>query len=179
MSKKRPEPFKLLQTLDELCREHSFDLPKLEEQVASWSGVVFKLHGETYIAPLSEVAEIMDIPKMSNVPGAKSWVRGIANVRGTLLPIMDLQGFLYNLPNRSRAQRLLVIHQGDFLSSIVVDEVIGLQHFEDFERSQDLPEIDEEVGPYIDDGFSRGDQVWPVFKLSILAEDLDFLQVAI
>jgi len=179
MSKKRPPPFDLLHALDELCREHSFGLPKLKEQVASWSGVVFKLHGERYIAPLTEVAEILDIPKMSKVPGAKSWVRGIANVRGTLLPIMDLQGFLYNRLNRNRSQRLLVIQQGDFLSSIVVDDVIGLQHFEDFERSQDLPEIDAEVEPYIDDGFSRGDQVWPIFKLSVLAEDLDFLQVAI
>ncbi len=178
MSKKRPEPFELLQTLNELCRANAFDLPKLEEKVSSWSGVVFKLHGEKYLAPLEEVAEILDVPMLTRVPGAKSWVRGIANVRGTLLPIMDLQGFLYNRPNKNRNQRLLVINRGDFLSSIVVDDVLGLQHFEDFERSQELPEIDTEVEPYIEDSFSRGDQVWPVFKLSALAEDIDFLQVA-
>ncbi len=94
-SKKRPEPFELLQATDELCRNNAFGLPKLEEQQASWSGVAFILRGVRYLAPLDEVAEIIDLPASSKVPGAKHWVVGIANVRGVLLPIMDLQGFLY------------------------------------------------------------------------------------
>ena len=177
MSEKQPTPFNLLKNMDDLCKMHSFELPKLDGQVTGWSGVAFILNGKRYLAPLDEVSEIINLPASSKVPGAKPWVIGLANVRGVLLPIMDLQGFLYNRANRSRKQRLLVIQRGDFLSSVAVDDVIGLQNFEDFERLKELPDVDEKIEPYIQDGFSRGDQVWPVFKLSALAEDGNFLQV--
>ena len=179
MSDTRPQPYEILCELDAACREHAFELPKIEEVVTSWSGVAFKLNGKKYVAPLSEVAEIMDVPTLTRIPGAKKWVRGVANVRGTLLPVMDLQGLLYKKPNRSRKQRLLVIQNGDFLSSIVVDDVIGLQHFEDIDRLEDIPEVDEAVKPYVNDGFNREDQVWTVFSLFALAEDSAFLQVAL
>ncbi|HFB65741.1 MAG TPA: chemotaxis protein CheW [Aeromonadales bacterium] len=179
MSDTRPQPYEILCELDAACREHAFELPKIEEVVTSWSGVAFKLNGKKYVAPLSEVAEIMDVPGLTRIPGAKKWVRGVANVRGTLLPVMDLQGLLYKKPNRSRKQRLLVIQNGDFLSSIVVDDVIGLQHFEDIDRLEDVPEVDEAVKPYVNDGFNREDQVWTVFSLFALAEDSAFLQVAL
>ncbi len=179
MSDTRPQPYEILCELDAACREHAFELPKIEEVVTSWSGVAFKLNGKKYVAPLSEVAEIMDVPGLTRIPGAKKWVRGVANVRGTLLPVMDLQGLLYKKPNRSRKQRLLVIQNGDFLSSIVVDDVIGLQHFEDIDRLEVVPEVDEAVKPYVNDGFNREDQVWTVFSLFALAEDSAFLQVAL
>jgi len=179
MSKKRPQPFKLLAKLDDSCREKAFELPKIEDVATSWSGVAFRLHGETYVAPLTEVAEILDIPRLTQIPGSKKWVKGVANVRGTLLPVMDLQGFLFKKPNRSRKQRLLVIQNGDFLSSIVVDEVLGLQHFEDNDRLGDVPQVDEVVQPFVNDGFNRENQVWNVFSLFALAEDNTFLQVAV
>lgn len=179
MSDKRPQPYEILCELDAACRESAFELPKIEEVVTSWSGVAFKLNGQKYVAPLSEVAEIMDVPLLTLIPGAKKWVRGVANVRGTLLPVMDLQGFLYKKPNRSRKQRLLVIQNGDFLSSIVVDDVIGLQHFEDIDRLEEVPEVDEAVKAFVNDGFNREDQVWTVFSLFALAEDSAFLQVAL
>lgn len=179
MSKKRPQPFKLLTKLDESCREKAFELPKIEDVVTSWSGVAFTLNGKTFVAPLTEVAEILDVPSLTSIPGSKKWVRGVANVRGTLLPVMDLQGFLYQKPNRSRKQRLLVIQNGDFLSSVVVDEVLGLQHFEDNDRLEEIPQVDEVVQPFVNDGFNRENQVWNVFSLFALAEDSSFMQVAV
>ncbi len=179
MTNKRPLPYKILCDLDAACREHAFELPKIEEVVTSWSGVAFTLNGVKYVAPLREVAEILDVPSLTGIPGAKHWVRGVANVRGTLLPVMDLQGFLYKKPNRSRKQRLLVIQNGDFLSSVIVDDVMGLQHFEDIDRLEEAPEVDEAVKPFINDGFNREDQVWTVFSLFALAEDSAFLQVAL
>ncbi len=178
-SNERPQPYEILCELDAACQQHAFELPKIEEVVTSWSGVAFKLHGKKYVAPLGEVAEIMDVPSLTRIPGAKKWVRGVANVRGTLLPVMDLQGFLYKKPNRSRNQRLLVIENGDFLSSIVVDDVIGLQHFEEIDRLETVPKVDEVVEPFISDGFNREDQIWSVFSLFALAEDSAFLQVAL
>ncbi|MBV8343066.1 MAG: chemotaxis protein CheW, partial [Gammaproteobacteria bacterium] len=39
------------------------------------------------------------------VPGAKSWIKGLANVRGQLLPVIDLRHFRAAVSRRSRATR--------------------------------------------------------------------------
>ncbi|MBA2409221.1 MAG: chemotaxis protein CheW, partial [Gammaproteobacteria bacterium] len=43
------------------------------------------------VTPLLAVAEIITPPTVASVPGVKPWVMGIANMRGTLLPIMQIQ----------------------------------------------------------------------------------------
>jgi len=171
--------YQLLLKLDEQCRQHAFELPAQEEKGSFWSGIGFVLNSKRYLAPLSEVAEILHLPVFTFVPGARNWVRGVANVRGTLLPIMDLQGFIFDKPNRARRQRLMVISKGELTSGVIVDDVIGLQHFEEFERLQDSPEADAEVAPFVQGSFRRNEQVWTIFSLHALAEDVNFLQVAV
>ena len=60
----------------------------------------------------------------------RSWVLGVANVRGRLVPVMDLAGLL-DLPSRAnwRSRRVLVVEQGDFLVGLLVDAVLGMQQF--------------------------------------------------
>ncbi len=179
MSKKQQSSaYQILQQLDLQCRKNAFPLPNLKEKATYWSGVGFLLGGKQYLAPLDEVAEILHMPESTRVPGAKSWVKGVANVRGTLLPIMDLNDFLFHEPNKSRGQRLLVIQKDELVSSITVDDVLGLQHFEDFERLGEISEPEEAVKPFIKGAFSRNEQTWTIFSLYALAEDTSFLNVA-
>ena len=37
---------------------------------------------------------MLAVPPLTRVPGAKTWVKGIANVRGQLLPVLDLRQYL-------------------------------------------------------------------------------------
>ena len=41
-----------------------------------------------------EVVEILPMPQVTPVPGAQPWLLGVANIRGNLLPIVDLKQFL-------------------------------------------------------------------------------------
>ena len=60
-----------------------------------WVGVGFRLGTERFLVPRGEVREVLMVPPaITRVPGAKSWVRGLANVRGHLLPVVDLKEFL-------------------------------------------------------------------------------------
>jgi twitching motility protein PilI len=57
--------------------------------------VGFRLGSERFVVPRDEVREVLMVPPaITRVPGAKSWVRGLANVRGHLLPLVDLREFL-------------------------------------------------------------------------------------
>ena len=57
--------------------------------------------------------------------------------------------------------------------------IFGLQHFEDFERLEEISELEEAVRPFVKGAFSRNNQIWTIFSLHTLAEDPSFLQVAI
>lgn len=154
-------------------------VPRSEQSGRFWTGIGFRLNDRRYVAPLAEVSEILRMPSYTKVPGARSWVKGIANIRGTLLPIMDLHGFLgRKVPLSMRQQRVLVIQHKGIDSGIIVDEVLGLQHFEDSERISDV-EDDDAIKPYLSGRFERGGDEWKVFSPFALAEHSSFLEVAL
>ncbi len=178
MSKtKRQHPYQILAQMDELCIRIADTFPSEAKSVEFWKGIGFALGGNKYITPWDEVAEIQSLPPTTRVPGAKDWVRGVANVRGTLLPVMDLNVFLGYRPRKLRKQRLLVVKHDGIYCGLIVDEILGAMTFEQFEQLEELPAVDEPVGKFITGGFTRQDDDWPVFSLHSLAEYDDFRQV--
>jgi twitching motility protein PilI len=64
-------------------------------------------------------------------------------------------------------------------SGLVVDEVLGLKHFLEIELTEEVGSVDDELLPYMRNGFRRGDKVWGVFSLLSLFESPLFLKVAV
>lgn len=173
-------PVEVLMELEQRWRTNARELPRQIEVKDDWLGIGFRLGMHRLVAPLGEVIEILAYPGVSKVPGAKSWVRGIANVRGNLLPIMDLNDYLKSraaVP--SRLTRVLVIDCNGVLSGLVVDEVLGLRHFLSEERTDATSIDDEALAPYLSCGFRSGDQCWAVFSTRALVESPQFLQAAV
>ena len=173
-------PMEVLRKLEALCREHAHELPLQIEIKEDWMGIGFRLGKLRLVAPLDHVVEILTYPGMSKVPGSKDWVRGIANVRGNLLPIMDMQGYLNGqscTPNRH--SRVLVVNHKGVFTGLVVDEVLGLKHFMPEQRTDEVPSADAALAPFLHFGFQIGDDHWGVFSMLQLAETPQFLQAAI
>ncbi len=172
-----------LQTLRELeaqIRQHALALPSDIEVKEDWVGIGFRLGEHRLVSKLGEVVEILTYPGFSKVPGSKDWVRGVANIRGNLLPIMDLRGFLHGAAAvPSRRSRVLVINHMNVFSGLVVDEVLGLKHFLPEDKTVLAGGIDEALAPYLDFGFKVGDEAWSVFNMERLAEAPQFLQAAV
>jgi twitching motility protein PilI len=172
------EPILVLYELERRSRGQAFGLPQQSEAKEAWHGIGFRLGGVNYVAPLGQVREILVSPAISRVPGAKEWVAGIANVRGTLLPVLDLKGFLrHQVSPRGRA-RTLVVEHGSISAALLVDEVMGLKHFFDEDRSNALPELPPNVLGYLAGSFEQGGQLWAVFDMHRLVLDPEFMQVA-
>ena len=53
--------------------------------------VVFDLASEHYGVDISDVREIMRMQNITKVPGAMSYVEGVINLRGKVLPVLDLR----------------------------------------------------------------------------------------
>ncbi|MCW8830371.1 MAG: chemotaxis protein CheW, partial [Gammaproteobacteria bacterium] len=132
------------------------------------------------IADMSEVSEILDVPEYTKVPGVKSWVVGIANVRGSLLPIMDLRGYILgsDMQHRKRGRLIVVNYQG-FNTGLLVDEIYGMRHFFVEDQSDEKPQVNDSVAPYIKNMFSRENENWPVFSFEKMAGDEKFSHAAL
>jgi twitching motility protein PilI len=143
-------------------------------------GIAFRLGGEAFLLAREETREVMSYPAtVTRVPGAKGWVRGLSNLRGQLLPIVDLRAFLGSgATTITRATRVLVANHREIPAGLLVDEVMGFRRFYASEFSTDLPPTLLRCERYLAGAFKRGAEVWPVFSVRTLLESQPFLQAA-
>jgi twitching motility protein PilI len=170
----------LLQDIDTRSRAKALGLPQQVEVRRTWSGVGFRIGNVNLLSKLEEVDEILVSTEMTRVPSALSWVKGIANIRGMLMPIMDLRDFIDGEAiQKGRKTRIILIKKGELVSGLMVDEVFGMRHFFEEERTKNIPDVSDNLKKYLQGGFRKGDQHWCVFDMDNLAEDPDFLEVAL
>lgn len=173
-------PFSLLTELATRSRSLSKGLPAQEEATELWSGTGFILSGQRYVAPTGEVVEILNLPRYTQIPGVKAFMLGAANVRGRLLPLIDLATF-FGLPGNVRPHRgrcVLVVEQDDVFCGLIVDSVLGMQHFAAAGFTTMLGEEPVVLHPFLCGGYRRNDEFWSVFSMIELVEDERFLDVA-
>ena len=168
----------ILREYDTRCRKHAGDLPSPVEIKEEWLGVGFRMGGKNFVTSLVEVAEILYFPSISKVPGTKPWVCGVANVRGNLLPVLDLQGFLGAPSHLERHSRVLVVNHENVYSGLLVDEVLGLKHFLQESHQKRISEFEDSIKPFLQGTFETQEGEWSVFSMHKLAESPQFLHVA-
>lgn len=107
-------------------QEEFYEEKTVEE--AKQSFLNFFLNEEWYGIELQELKEILPVPKITRLPGSPSHVIGLANYRGSVLPVVDLKrvfGLNAGSPNPAR-RRLLVTEQAEKIIGLLVDAVGGV-----------------------------------------------------
>ncbi len=172
-------PFELLREIEVRSQTQALGLPQQIEVRRTWSGIGYRMGDIRLVSPMGEIAEILEYPSLSRVPSAQPWVLGIANIRGSLLPIMDLKGFVEGENTHlSKRSRVLVIQSGELSCGLVVDEVLGLRHFFEEEKIPQMTTLDERLHAFLDGGYRQGEANWGVFSMLKLAAHPRFLEVA-
>lgn len=176
----RDKPFELLREIERLARIALTGQGRDAASEREWVGVAFRLSSESFLVAREETREVLGFPSVvTRVPGAKPWVRGLANVRGQLLPVIDLRAFLGGgQTNIGRSTRVLVANHREVPAGLLVDEVQGFRRFSDGEFSATLPPTIVRCERYLAGAFRRGADGFPVFSLRTLLESAEFLQAA-
>lgn len=93
---------------------------------APTEAIVIRLGSGKFAVDLAAVAEVGRIPDITRVPGLPTWLAGVANWRGRILPILDLRTLLGADagPHGSRS-RLLVVADATLAVGLLVDAVDG------------------------------------------------------
>jgi purine-binding chemotaxis protein CheW len=86
--------------------------------------VVFQLGVELYGVDIACVHEIVRMQAVTRVPRAPAFVEGVINLRGRVIPVVDLR-HRFNLAaaDHTRASRIVVVEIGDEVVGLVVDGV--------------------------------------------------------
>ncbi|TBR25575.1 MAG: purine-binding chemotaxis protein CheW, partial [Candidatus Nitrosotenuis sp.] len=81
---------------------------------------------ENYAIPIEQIREIRAVESITKVPKAKSYVKGIINLRGSIIPVIDVKeklGLDSGTNINSSKQRILVAEVNNSLTGLLVDEV--------------------------------------------------------
>jgi len=176
----RDRPFELLTELERRGRALSAQAGPDGAAGREWVGVALRMAGELFLVAREETREVLSMPNaLTRVPGAKSWIKGLANVRGQLLPIVDLRQFLGSgVTPMTRNTRIIVVNHREIPAGLVVDEVLGFRRFAEGEFSGDAPPTVARCERYLAGAFKRGAEQWPVLSLRQTLESTSFSEAA-
>lgn len=171
------QPFELLIELERRARAAIAAREGAPEAADEWVGIGFRLGAERFVASRGDVREVLPIPdQITRVPGAKAWLRGIANLRGQLLTVVDLKSFFgAGAPSADRQARVLVVASRDVPTGLIVDEVVGFRRFAADDYRDETPPGVIRCEHYLQGSYRRASEVWPRFSLPKLLEDPLFL----
>lgn len=91
----------------------------MEEQL-----VIFELSGEAYGVNVAHVQSIMPMQEIITVPGAPPFVEGVVNLRGTVVPVVDLRSrFELSLPTNGQKSVIVIAELDALKVGLIVDKV--------------------------------------------------------
>lgn len=132
------------QLLEDLKQEAGSDEAPSElerEEIHEEQMVVFKLAGEEFGVTIHQVQEITKISAITRVPRAPSYVEGVVNLRGEIVPVLDLRQ-RFDMENHPYDQytRVIVSDIGKSKVGIIVDEVLEVLRISR-SRIEEAPDI--------------------------------------
>jgi len=148
------------------------------EAAEAWRGLAFTVHPWPLVAPARQVQEVLDGPRLSRVPGARPWLRGVTQVRGRILAVTDLQGFLSGTAAAAVAERVLVVEDGELFAGLAVSTVLGFRSFGSAQALATLPDTPAWLRPYLSGAFTDGGSQLAVIDLHTVLRRPEFLHAA-
>jgi purine-binding chemotaxis protein CheW len=84
-----------------------------------------RVGGEHYALPVDAVLEVAVYGEVAPVPGAPATVLGVLNLRGNVLPVLDLAS-AFGLEHGG-PRRIVVVEQDGRRAGLAVDSVVGVE----------------------------------------------------
>ncbi|MBS0557905.1 MAG: chemotaxis protein CheW [Proteobacteria bacterium] len=172
-------PFDALADYERRSLAHVAGMPEQIEAPGLWRGIGFRIGQRYLVSGISEVNEILTPPALTIVPGTRGWLLGVANVRGNLVPVIDLKQYLEGERTQvTDASRVLLVRQAGGSVGLLIDEVLGQRSFSEEQRAEAIGEDDERYGRFIGEKYPLGDVHWGQFSMATLVRTPDFVQAA-
>lgn len=143
----------------------SFFAPALgEEEETEENPVIRRLGfkiGDIGLLIASEViSELTDMLPICAIPNTASWLLGLVNLRGNLLPVFDVAALLQVDHAKNKKSMLLILGEGDTAAGILIDDLPAHRILAHSDKLSSLPALPDVVKPYVSSGYEKDGEIW-------------------
>lgn len=126
--------------------------------------IVYELANEKYALKISDVYEIIKMQKITPVHNSKSFLEGVINLRGKIIPVINLpKRFGLNHYTVTKSTRIVIVKSRDEVVGIIVDKVNQVVRFSDI---QPPPEMMAGIdGSYFEGIGIAGEEIVSILKI--------------
>jgi twitching motility protein PilI len=105
----------------------------------SGSRLGFRVGEVNWLVSLSDTEEVIPVPPIVRVPGARRWFRGLANIRGNLYAVSDFADFMGQgvTPDQADCRLLIPHHDFGVNAALLVHGTLGLRNISRYRASED------------------------------------------
>ena len=130
-----------------------------EEDTQKGKFLTFGIGREVYGIEIGVVTEIISIQRITEVPEVPKYIRGIINLRGKIIPVMDVR-LRFKKPFREYNERtcIIVVHIHELSIGLIVDDVAEVIFMED-DQIVAKPDIKSAQNQYIKNIGKVGDEI--------------------
>jgi purine-binding chemotaxis protein CheW len=123
--------------------------------------VGFKLKDEAFAFDIMKVVEIIRLKEITEVPTAPAFIEGVINLRGKIIPIIDLRKrFKVEITDRDRKYRIIIVElMKNQLVGVIVDEVEKVIQVKEDQVLPAPPTVTEAGGRYIESIIKIDDRI--------------------
>lgn len=137
--------------------------PSQSQGTGEWFGLHVGPIG--LLLPTNAARELLNPPPVARLPHTPSWLAGLINVRGSLVPVVDTAHALDLEHDIATRRYLLIFHQGEEMIGLLVDGLPRRQNFQNHERMSSLPPHPSALTGLIAGAYGREGRLW--FEIDI------------
>ncbi len=126
--------------------------------------VIFELSNQLYALPIQETQEIIRMTSITKVPNTKDYVEGIINLRGNIVPVINLNRRL-GLPEKEHddSTRIIVVEYNDQKVGMIVDNVQEVGRYT--EDEMEPPAVAGDSVEFLSGVVNKGEELWLLLNL--------------
>lgn len=131
----------------------------------------YRVSNMNFLVPEKVVSEVIQAPNIFNLPNSPSWIEGLINIRGNIIPVMNLNKLLKQTSTKKETS-ILVLDKSDNKTAIAIlisELPITLEHNNSKTSASNYPS---ELHEYIKPGFTQNNHDWVEFNPQKLFENL-------
>jgi len=141
-------------------------MPQAEAKVETVFGI--RIGSMGFLVPTTIYCEVLDKIQVNTLPNVHSWISGLLNLRGNLVPVFDLRFVLEEEATSHMKRRLFSIDRGDKTVALWIDDFPEIKDRTLLQPLKELPPLPQILQHFVTDGYEQDGQVW----LNIKFEDL-------
>ncbi|MFD1336131.1 chemotaxis protein CheW [Oceanobacillus iheyensis] len=130
----------------------------VQEMIKSQKMIVFDLEGGEYALPVEWIGSIESMMPITRIPHKEDYVKGVINLRGVVIPVIDLRLRLERTKTDiNEDKRIIISRVGDQEVGLIVDEANDVIDIPE-NIIEDAPEVIDSVKPEYISGVAKVDE---------------------